>query len=220
MAVTSAVKSELSTLDVAFEDYSMKPVPSRVTRGWFDLGMIMIGFLFAIPAFMVGGQMATGGGMGRAILAIFIGALVVTVISVGSGIIGAQTRLSTAMSTQFTFGRKMNGVLAVLMAASAFGWFGVQLEVAANALRGAVTLATGNSATPIWVFVLIGGALMVLTALYGVKTLSLLSNVAIPLAAGDDGRHSDRRRQGVLDRPGLRLCSGHPPCLSAPWSPS
>lgn len=162
------------------EDYGAKPVPAGERRGWFSMGIVIWGVAICIPAFMVGGMMGSMVGLGGAIGAALLGALILTVLSILTGIVGAHTRVSTAMSTQFAFGRYGNIIFAILLFIGTFGWFGVQLEMFAQAVNGAVQAMSG-SALPRWLPILVGGILMSITAMIGFKAIAWLSNIAIPI---------------------------------------
>ena len=166
----------------ALEDYGARPVPAGERRGWFAMGIVIWGVAICIPAFMVGGMMGSMVGLGGAIGAALLGALILTVLSILTGIVGAHTRVSTAMSTQFAFGRHGNIIFAILLFIGTFGWFGVQLEMFAQAVNGAVKSMSGGAVLlPRWLPIIGGGILMSITALIGFKAIAWLSNIAIPI---------------------------------------
>jgi cytosine permease len=166
----------------ALEDYGATPVPAEQRRGWFSMGIIIWGVAICIPAFMLGGMTGSMLGLGKAIGASLLGALILTVISMLTGIVGAHTRVSTAMSTQFAFGRYGNIIFAILLFIGTFGWFGVQLEMFAQAVNGAVKAMTGGAVLlPRWLPIIGGGILMSITALIGYKAIEKLSAIVIPI---------------------------------------
>ena len=165
----------------ALEDYGATPVPAeRSGAAGSPWGSSSGGWPICIPAFMVGGMMGSMVGLGGAIGAALLGALILTVLSILTGIVGAHTRVSTAMSTQFAFGRYGNIIFAILLFIGTFGWFGVQLEMFAQAVNGAVQAMSG-SALPRWLPILAGGILMSITALIGFKAIEWLSTIVIPI---------------------------------------
>lgn len=162
------------------EDFGATPVPAERRRGWFSMGIVIWGVAICIPAFMLGGMTGSMLGLGKAIGASLLGALILTVLSILTGIVGAHTRVSTAMSTQFAFGRYGNVIFALLLFVGTFGWFGVQLEMFAQAVGGAVK-SLGGGELPRWLPILGGGILMSITALIGFKAIEWLSNIVIPI---------------------------------------
>jgi cytosine permease len=169
-------------IDVVLEDYGTKPVPVEKTRNWFEMGIVIWGISVCIPAFMLGGIAASMTRLGLAILAIVLGSVILTIISLLTGNIGAHTRLSTAMSSKFAYGRHGNILMAILLFIGTFGWFGVQLEVFGQAISGAVEILSGGSMTlPRWFPIIIGGILMTLTAMYGFRAIEKLTLFVIPV---------------------------------------
>jgi cytosine permease len=176
------VKSKQSKVDIYLEDYGTKPVPIEKTKTWFGMGMVIWGISTCIPAFMLGGILAASAKLGPAIAAILIGSAVLTVISLATGVIGAHTRLSTAMTSKLTFGIHGNHLMAVLLCIGAFGWFAIQLEVFGQAINGAIQIFTNNAVTlPRWLVIIVGGLLMMSTAFVGYKAIEKLSIWVVPL---------------------------------------
>jgi cytosine permease len=164
------------------EDYGTKPVPKEKTRNWFEMGIVIWGISVCIPAFMLGGIAATMTKLGLAILAIILGSVILTGISLATGNIGAHTRLSTAMSAKFAYGKQGNILMAILLFIGTFGWFGVQLAVFGQAIGGAVGILSGGSVDlPQWIPIIIGGILMTLTAMYGFRAIEKLTLFVIPI---------------------------------------
>lgn len=161
-------------IDVVLEDYGTKPVPAEKTRNWFEMGIVIWGVAVCIPAFMIGGLIGGASPLGAAIVIIMIGALILTVLSLATGNVGARTRLSIGMSAKFTFGQYGNILMAILLFIGAFGWFGVQLEVFGQAIGAAIAL-------PRWLIIIVGGALMTLTAMYGFRAIERLTLFVIPI---------------------------------------
>jgi len=161
-------------IDVVLEDYGTKPVPLDKTRNWFQMGIVIWGVAVCIPAFMIGGIIGGAAKLGTAIGVILVGSLILTLISLATGNVGAKTRLSLGMSAKFTFGQYGNILMALLLFIGAFGWFGVQLEVFGQAIGAAIAL-------PRWLIIIAGGILMTLTAMYGFRAIEKLTVFVIPV---------------------------------------
>jgi len=166
---------------VLFEDYGVKPVPASEQKGWFAIGIIYWGVAVCLPAFLVSGMIAGSAGFVTAVGAYLVGAAVLAVVSILSGIIGARTKLSTALSFNFTFGKYGAYVLQLVLFFAAWGWFGVQLGFMSSGLGDGGLAHVFGGAVPVWLINIIGGALMILTAMVGFKAIEKLTVLAVPL---------------------------------------
>ncbi|MBL7006462.1 MAG: cytosine permease [Spirochaetia bacterium] len=165
----------------ALEDYGSTPVPEGKGKGWFGIGIVMWGVAVCLPAFLIAGLVAGPAKLGTAIGAFLVSSLILGLIAILTGIIGAQTRLSTGLTIRFTFGKYGAYVLQMVLFFASWGWFGVQLGFMAEGFgNGGLALVFG-SAVPIWVIKVAGGILMTLTAMVGFKAIEKLTLVAIPL---------------------------------------
>ncbi|MGM0780123.1 MAG: cytosine permease [Bacillota bacterium] len=162
------------------EDYASKPVPHEKTKGWLSMGLIWAGVGISLGMLLTGGILGEGLSFRQAIIAAFLGGLVLSIVTAVIGIIGAKTNLSTAMISQFTFGGKAIILIAMLQALGSYGWFGVQLGLFGDTASTAWEISTGRLISPN-MFIIIGGILMVLTATLGYKALDKLSMTAVPL---------------------------------------
>ena len=174
-------RQQAKGVEVAFEDYGTRPVPAEKTRNWFDMGIVIWGVAVCIPAFMLGGIAAASERLGIAILAVVLASVILTIISLATGNLGAHTRMSTAMTAKFTFGLQGNILMSILLFIGTFGWFGVQLEVFGQAVQGAVGILGNGASIPRWLPLVGGGILMTLTATYGFRAIERLSVIVIPI---------------------------------------
>ena len=170
------------SFNTTLEDYGVQPVPSDKAVGWLQIGLIIWGINICIPAIMLGTLIGTNAKAIDALIAITAGSIILTIISIGTGIVGSRTKMATALSAEFSFGIRGHSILGVILAATTFGWFGVQLEVFGIGLQEAVTYITNDTLSlPIWPFTLLGGVLMTFTAVFGLKAIAKLSFLAVPL---------------------------------------
>ena len=132
--------------------------------------------------------------------------------------VGAASGLTTAMISRTVFGRIGGILIAMIMAVSALGWFGVQVGFFAGNAQTAIGELTGVS-VPLVLLNAVGGVLMMLTALWGYRSIEKLSSWAVPLLIIILflGIISPRQTTG-----GTALCSGGParsPLVAPfPWS--
>ena len=163
-----------------FEDYGSAPVPKGQTKGWFGIGIVYWGIAVCLPAFLLSGMIGAPLTLGSAALVYILGSAVLALVAVLSGIIGAHTGLSTGISITYTFGTRGAYVLQLVLFFASWGWFGVQLGFMATGLGdGGLSYALGG-AVPGWILQVVGGILMIISAMIGFKAIEKISTLAMP----------------------------------------
>ena len=95
------------------------------------------------------------------------------------GIVGANTNLSTAMISRFTFGEKAVLLIALIQAFGSYGWFGVQLGLFGETSAAAWKIATGSDAN-VTILIIFGGICMILTSTIVVIGAGFPENLQYP----------------------------------------
>jgi cytosine permease len=166
--------------DSALQDYSRHEVPTDKTRTWLSMGLVWSGVGISLGLLLTGGTIGDGMAVPAAVLAAFAGGVVLAIITSLTGIVGSRTHLSTAMISRFTFGKKAIVLIAFIQALGSYGWFAVQLG-----LFGRTAAVSWESLTGMLVadafFIIVGGLLMITTAILGYKGIDALSKLAVPL---------------------------------------
>lgn len=170
----------MNKFDDLVEDYSKKPVPDAKTVSGLRVALIIIGISIALPAFVAGIQIGTAVGLHDAIIAFFAGGLILTLLGVLTSIVGAEARLSTYMLVQFSFGPQGARVVNFILAATMFGWFGVNASLFGKATATTMDALYGYGGLED-LYIAIGGTLMVVTTIFGFKALDKLSLFAVPV---------------------------------------
>jgi cytosine permease len=171
---------EKSQLDKIFEDYSVDSVPDEKTKNWLSMGLIWAGVGISLGLLLTGGTIGNGLTIKQTIMAAFIGGFILALVTILIGVIGARTRLSTAMISRFTFGERAIVIIAIIQALGSYGWFAVQLGLFGRTAATAWEMGTGLGGNEKFMIVF-GGLCMMLTATIGYKALDFLSKVAVPL---------------------------------------
>lgn len=171
---------DISAADKVFQDYGVEAVPEDKTRSWLSMGLIWAGVGISLGLLLTGGTVATGMSLRSAAVAAVLGGVALAVIAVITGIIGARTHLSTAMISRFTFGNRAVLLIALIQALGAYGWFAVQLGLFGRTASTSWEIMTGFAGgdAP---FIVVGGLLMIGTAIVGYRALDALSKLAVPL---------------------------------------
>lgn len=172
--------AEKNKLDQTFEDYSVVSVPDEKTKNWLSMGLIWSGVGISLGLLLTGGTVGDGLTIQQTIIAAFIGGIILSLVTMLIGVIGAKTRLSTAMISRFTFGNRAIVLIAIIQALGSYGWFAVQLGLFGKTASTAWEMGTGFSGNEM-LFIVVGGLCMILTASIGYKGLEFLSKLAVPL---------------------------------------
>jgi cytosine permease len=163
------------------EDFGAKPVPVGQGKGWFGIGMVYWGSAMCLPSFFIAGLVAGPKTLGSSVVIYVVASLVLGAISILTGMLGAKTRLSSGLTARFTFGTIGAYVLQILLFLALWGWFGVQLGFMVSGFGdGGLMLVLGKG-LPAWLWTVIGGALITVTAMVGYKAIEKLSVFAMPL---------------------------------------
>ncbi|MBW7835332.1 MAG: cytosine permease [Sphingomonadales bacterium] len=170
----------MSDLEELTRDYSREPVPDDHVVSGVRIALIVIGFAITLPVLLAGSEIGLALGLARSVKTFLIGGAVLAFVGCVTAYIGAKTRLSTYMITQFSFGVGGARVVNLLIAITLFGWYGVTAFLFGQAAQSAVIDIYGVDlgATP---YTVLGSLLMVLTTVWGFKALDKLSLFAVPL---------------------------------------
>ena len=165
------------TVDV---DYADSAVPAHSRRGFVTMFMIMLGFTFFSASMWVGQEMAAGLDFWGFIKALLLGGVILGAYTGLLGYVGAETGLSLDLLSKRAFGEKGSYISSALTSSTQIGWFGV--GVAMFAIPVARELFGGSAAVQ-WILILIAGACMTASAYFGIKSLTIISYIAVPLVA-------------------------------------
>lgn len=155
------------------QDFERECVPSDKTLNWTHIALVYIGVAITIPAFLLVANVALSLGYTKALLAVILSSVILSVFGILTGIVGAATNLSSYMIITNVFGKLGAKVVNVLFAITLSGWFGVTLSFFAEASNQILTLGYQT-------WLILGTCLMILTAIYGFKGLRIFSIIAVP----------------------------------------
>ncbi|PHR18179.1 MAG: hypothetical protein COA41_10355 [Sphingopyxis sp.] len=167
---------------MADDDFAFEEVPPEKTVSGIQIAVVIIGIIIALPAFITGADIGFTLGFRKGVLSIVVGGVILTLIAMATGAIGAKTRLSTAMIVRRTFGSVGGRFVSGILAVACLGWFGVTAEVFGQSLREVLVVQSWNI-LPLPAYIAMGGMLMVITTLFGFRALQRLSELTVPLLA-------------------------------------
>jgi cytosine permease len=153
-------------------------VPATARRSLFSLSIVLLGFTFFTPTMLAGAGIGTAFPFSTLLWVLLLGSAVLGLYVGVIGGIGARTGLTTVMMCRYALGTTGSKLASLLLGGTQVGWYGVTVATLAGLTAGA--LGWEGRGTEIALMV-VGGAVMGVTAYYGYKGMYALSVVSVPL---------------------------------------
>lgn len=164
------------TIDSKDYDYELSHVNEKNKKGFFSMLVVMMGFTFFSASMLTGGTLGTGLNLKDFFIAILIGNLILSIYTGLLSYIGSQTGLSMHLLTRYSFGEKGSYLASFITSITQIGWFGVGISMFAIPI-------SNRFGINLYLLVAITGILMTTTAYFGIKSLTILSAIAVPAIA-------------------------------------
>ncbi|PHV69988.1 cytosine permease [Sporanaerobium hydrogeniformans] len=163
-----------------FETTTLEAVPLSERKSWINVAYIQAGIMICVPSLMLGGILAEGMSISKAIWAGIVGYTLVTILFCLIGIIGSDLGVPTCIVACSAFGKKgARFIVSTLLMLSMIGWFAVQTSVCGSAFSNLLKEFTGINFSQEF-SMLIWGLIMLITAVYGINALEKLNKLAVP----------------------------------------
>ena len=167
-------------------DYTGRPVDRAGRKSTLSMFMIMLGFTFFSASMWVGQNLAAGLDWWGFVWALLVGGLILAAYTGTLGYIGAESGLSLDMLARRSFGTKGSWLPSAMISFTQIGWFGVGLAMfAIPVAKELIGLEVTPDSMP-WqgyLLVAIAGILMTASAYFGIKSLTIVSYIAVPAVA-------------------------------------
>ncbi|MCF0254488.1 MAG: cytosine permease, partial [Duodenibacillus sp.] len=161
-------------------DFATTPIPLSKRRSMLTMFMIMLGFTFFSASMWVGQQLANGLDFYGFLGALLVGGAILGLYTGLLGFVGGDSGLSLDLLARKAFGVRGSYLPSALIAVTQAGWFGVGVAMFAIPVAKEIF---GGSETAQWALVIIAGLCMTATAYWGIKSLTIISYIAVPLIA-------------------------------------
>ena len=167
-------------------DYTTSAVDRAGRKSNLSMFMVMLGFTFFSASMWVGQQLADGLNFTDFLWALLLGGLILAAYTGSLGYIGAESGLSLDMLARRSFGEKGSWLPSAMISFTQVGWFGVGLAMfaipVAKELMG-LEVTPDHMPTAGYILVAVAGVLMTASAYFGIKSLTVVSYIAVPLVA-------------------------------------
>lgn len=161
------------------DDYSLRKVPEKSRRGFFNMFMVLNASFAAIAVVWGGGALGYGLTFIGAVIAVFSASTILAVIGSLTGFMSAKSGGSTYLNWRYAFGRIPSGIfgVALIMITTGIGWYAVETWLFGIVMSEMFPTGLLHNIVfdSLW-----GGVLMVLATYIGYRALSFLTYVALP----------------------------------------
>ena len=165
------------TVDI---DYAEKSVPQSERRSLATMFMIMLGFTFFSASMWVGQELADGLDFSGFVISLILGGVILGLYTGLLGYVGAKTGMSLDLLARKAFGIKGSYLPSAMISFTQIGWFGVGLAMFAIPVANELL---GGSKAAEWALVILAGVCMTASAYFGIKSLTIISYIAVPMVA-------------------------------------
>lgn len=156
------------------DDYALEAVPEESRKGLLSMSVVMLGFTFFAASMWTGGTLGQGFNLWPdLILVILFGNLILGVYGAFLGYAASSTNLSTHILARYAFGIKGSKLPSLMLAVTQIGWFGVGVAMFAFPINKFTGI-------PVWPLIIVGGIVMTITVVIGMKAIEKLSLIAVP----------------------------------------
>lgn len=163
------------------ELYALRPTPMKDRKSMLDMVWVQAGCVICIPAFMLGGIVASAMPTWTGVAACAVGYLMTLILMIVLGMQGADLGIPTCAIAQSTFGKNGTRLLvSSLFAISLMGFFGLQVNVCGEAFANLMGDAFGIH-IPLMASSLIWGIVMSIIAVIGMEGLKIFDKLSVPL---------------------------------------
>ena len=157
-------------------DYSLSSVDPNDRKGFFSIFVVMLGFTFFSASMLTGATIGVSLSLNDFLKSILIGNLILSIYTGLLSYIGSDTGLSLHLLTKYSFGLKGSYLPSFITSITQIVWFCVGISMFAIPISNRFNIN-------LYVIVLITGILMTSTAYFGMKSLTILSAIAVPAIA-------------------------------------
>ena len=164
-------------------DFEQGAVPQTSRRGFWSMLVVMLGFTFFSASMFAGGKLGVGMTFTGLLWAVLAGNLLLGAYTGTLAFMAAKTGDSVHILSRYAFGVRGSYLPSFLLAFTQIGWFGVGIAMFALPVQKWLEsrgIIQPDNVGALWAIVIITGLLMTSTAYFGIRSLTILSFIAVP----------------------------------------
>ncbi|ACQ68090.1 purine-cytosine permease family protein [Candidatus Williamhamiltonella defendens] len=159
------------------KNHTFSRVPQTERVSLLTTTLVRTGMTTALAQFMLGATLGNSMTFTQAMLATFLGSLLLQIVSFGVGFAGTKEGLSTSLLARWCgFGRYGSALVGMAIVISCLGWFGVQNSILAEGIVYGL-----NEKISFEIAALISGCLLTLLVVIGFIGLSWTAKLTLPI---------------------------------------
>ena len=166
-------------LSLQSDDFALKTVPEEQSSTGLHLALIIVGGTIGFAVYVIAAQIGGSLGYLRAAVAFAVGSLILGVMGAWTSYVGARSRLSTYLLTEFAFGPQGAKLANIAVAASLVGWYGVISNTLGTASQQMLLEAMAVEVSP-YLTVSLASALMIAITALGFTGIDRLALFMVP----------------------------------------
>lgn len=161
--------------DIGHDDFALTRVPASERYSWFSVAVQRFGQLSALSQFLLGATLGFAMDFWSAFWALTLGAVILEVVAIFTGIAGQREGLSTSVLARWSgFGRYGSSLIGLVIAISLIGWFGVQNAVFAEGLHSLIGIL------PLWAWSILTGLIVTVIVIFGFLSMAWTAYITVP----------------------------------------
>ena len=164
------------------DDFARGAVSGSAAATGLHLGLIIVGGTIGFAVFVISSQIGGALGYAKAGLAFAIGSCILGIMGAVTSYVGAKSRLSTYLLTEFAFGPTGAKIANLVVAFSLVGWFGVICNTLGLATQHMLRDSWGIDVPP-WVVITAASVLMISVTAAGFTGIDRLALFLTPFMA-------------------------------------
>src|SRR3954470_22405860 len=160
---------------VGTDDFALGRVPREARYSWRSVAVQRFGQISALSQFLLGSALGFGMDFWTAFWALTFGAVILEIVAIFLGIMGAREGMQTSLLARWTgFGHGGSSLVGLAIGISLIGWVGIQAAVSAEGPGAPV------GGPPACAGSLVFGLAVTLVVLWGFGSMQWVAYVTVP----------------------------------------
>ena len=159
-------------------DHPLDHAPAHTKRSFLSIGFLFLGFTFFTPTMSSGATIGQSFNFSTLMMILIAGSLILGVYVAMLAVIGARTGVTSIIQAKYTYGKAGVKIVDILIGGTQIFWYAITSQYVGTLFSQGLGL-DGRG----WevFFTVIFGVAMCATAVLGVKAMSWVSYLSIPL---------------------------------------